>query len=354
MQTQEKRDQKGVWKKVAPCLYQYQNNSVYYAVVRRAGKLIRKSLEVTEKEHAKRKLREYLNELENSAPDEHRVRLDDYMKEFLEGKTGAPKTLKRYRQMTALVEASWPGGARQMLRSVDLSQCTQWLSQWNGKVAQYNHGRQWLLSFFDFAVANRKIQRSPFDKLLVKAMRRPKVIRNAPTPEEFEAIIEEVRAQQFTDHADDSGDVLEFMARAGVGQAETNGLKWEHIDFKIGAIKLFRVKTQTAYQIPIYPKLRPLLQGLKEANAGINRSDLVFKICDPKKALASACKRLKLPSFSPRSFRRMFIIEALNRGVPVKTISKWQGHQDGGVLILKTYSEVIDQKAHHEAATLLA
>lgn len=335
-------------------MYQYQSNGVYYAVARRAGKLIRKSLEVTEKEAAKRKLRDYLNELENSAPDAHKVRLDDYMKEFLLGRTGKSKTMKRYQQMVTEVVKSWPGGSRQALRKVDLSQCTQWLSKWNGKVAQYNHARQWLAAFFDFAVANKKLTRSPMEnRKLVKAMRRPKVIRNAPTPEEFDAILAEVRAQPFTDHADDSGDVLEFMGRAGVGQAETSGLKHEHISLEEGTIKLFRVKTQSSFQIPIFPKLHPLLKKLKKTNPEALPSDKVFKISDPKKALATACKRLKLPSFSPRSLRRMFVIRALKRRVAVKTISKWQGHQDGGVLILKTYSETIDQEAHQEDANLL-
>jgi hypothetical protein len=38
----------------------------------------------------------------------------------------------------------------------------------------------------------------------------------------------------------------------------------------------------------------------------------------------------------------------------VKRISRWQGHKDGGVLILKTYSEVIEQEDDREAASLLA
>lgn len=69
----------------------YQTSKVYCAVVHRAGKLIRKSLEVTQLEIAKCKLRDCLNDLGNSAPDAHKVRLDDYMKEFLEGGTGAPR-----------------------------------------------------------------------------------------------------------------------------------------------------------------------------------------------------------------------------------------------------------------------
>ena len=36
----------------------------------------------------------------------------------------------------------------------------------------------------------------------------------------------------------------------------------------------------------------------------------------------------------------MFIRTAIERGVDVKVIAQWQGHQDGGKLILDTYSHV--------------
>jgi integrase len=66
----------------------------------------------------------------------------------------------------------------------------------------------------------------------------------------------------------------------------------------------------------------------------------VFKINDAKRAIAAACKRLKLPAYSHRSFRRMFITRAIEKGVDVKVIAEWQGHKDGGKLILETYSHV--------------
>jgi hypothetical protein len=37
----------------------------------------------------------------------------------------------------------------------------------------------------------------------------------------------------------------------------------------------------------------------------------------------------------------MTIIDQLRKGVMPKTIANWQGHQDGGVLIMEVYSEVI-------------
>jgi hypothetical protein len=36
----------------------------------------------------------------------------------------------------------------------------------------------------------------------------------------------------------------------------------------------------------------------------------------------------------------MFITRAIERGVDVKVIAQWQGHRDGGKLILDTYSHV--------------
>jgi hypothetical protein len=47
----------------------------------------------------------------------------------------------------------------------------------------------------------------------------------------------------------------------------------------------------------------------------------------------------------------MFITTAIQRGVDVKVIAQWQGHQDGGKLILVTYSHV--RRAHSERMAAL-
>jgi integrase len=83
--------------------------------------------------------------------------------------------------------------------------------------------------------------------------------------------------------------------------------------------------------------MRPLLERL---SSGKSHHERVLEISDAKKALAGACRRLGYPPFSQRSFRRMFITRAIERGVDVKVISLWQCHADGGKLILDTYSHV--------------
>jgi integrase len=83
--------------------------------------------------------------------------------------------------------------------------------------------------------------------------------------------------------------------------------------------------------------LRPLLEKLC---AGKAHDERLLGMDDARKALANACKRLGYAPFSQRSLRRMFITRAIERGVDVKVIAEWQGHRDGGKLILQTYSHV--------------
>lgn len=107
-------------------------------------------------------------------------------------------------------------------------------------------------------------------------------------------------------------------------------------------ITTFRHKTKSGFAIPIYPQLKPLL--LRRRHDAPN--ERVFAIDNAKKAIANACRRLDLPQYSHISFRRMFITRAIERGVDVKVIAEWQGHKDGGKLILDTYSHF--NRAHSQ------
>jgi len=66
-----------------------------YAVLRRAGKLIRESLDTNRLELAKRLRWDFLNELQNAAPDIHTIRLGDYITDFPARRTGALKTPRK-------------------------------------------------------------------------------------------------------------------------------------------------------------------------------------------------------------------------------------------------------------------
>jgi integrase len=79
----------------------------------------------------------------------------------------------------------------------------------------------------------------------------------------------------------------------------------------------------------------------------------VFSVRTPEVALRGSCKRLGLPHFSPRSLRRMFIVRALEKGVDPRVVAQWQGHNDGGGLILRVYGAWIRQEHAQRMAKLL-
>ena len=138
------------------------------------------------------------------------------------------------------------------------------------------------------------------------------------------------------------------MGLAGLGQAELTALVWGDVDWKNERITTFRQKTGRGFTIPLYPQLRPLLQRIHtqhlcRAGSCPPHDGKVFRVLEAKKSIAAACKRLNVPAYTHRSFRRMFITRCIERGVDVKVISQWQGHRDGGKLILDTYSHVSPQ-----------
>jgi integrase len=331
----QKLQQEG-FQKVGECLYRYSSNGVYYARVKRGGKEIRRSLRTTDRALAQRRLRDFRDEQRYIDPARGTLTLAQLCDQWLGTKQNAkPKTLAQKTYVTEQIKSRWPGGAAQRVRDIAPSQADLFLAQFQFGPSSQNAFVTVLRELFDFAVRDNCISKSPCAHLKFK--KRAKPIRLTPTFEQFKAIIADVQAQRFNADAQDSADFLEFLGLAGLGQAEAGSLTRPDIDFDAGHIITFRHKTSTGFAIPIFPQLRPLLQRLCE---GKSNGDHIFKVRNAKKALAGACRRLGYPSFSQRSLRRMFITRAIELGVDVKTIAEWQGHKDGGKLILDTYSHV--------------
>ena len=187
----------------------------------------------------------------------------------------------------------------------------------------------------DLAVRDKIIVENPVAHL--KYRRRVKPIWLTPSFEQFQSLVADIRSQPFDADAQDSGDFLEAMGLLGLGQGELAAIKRSDVDLASAQIIVYRHKTDQGFAIPVYPQARSLIERLCEGKAHDER---LFKIADARKSLANACKRLSLPAYSQRSLRRMFITRAIEKGADVKVIAQWQGHRDGGKLILDTYSHV--------------
>ena len=339
--------QSGDFEKVGECLYRYSSTGGYYARVKSNRKEIRRSLETTDRDLAKRRLAKLKDDLSKIDPSKGRMTLaelcDQYLRTVQHQKA---KTVERKELIARRIKEEWPGGANCAVSKVKPSDVQFWLAQYKFGSASRNLHLAGLKDIFEMAVRDGIIAHSPASDF--KAMKLEKPIRKTPSFEEFKAIIDDIRAQPFNADAKDSADFIEFLGLAGLGQAEASALTWGDIDWRSERITTFRHKTESGFAIPLYPQLRPLLERLKK-DRNLPPDESVFKIRDGKKALAGACKRSGLPAYSQRAFRRMFITRAIQKGIEVKVIAEWQGHKDGGKLILGTYSHVMDSHSSRMA-----
>lgn len=339
--------------RVGESLYRYVNKT-YYAVFRCNGKLLWKNLDTKDPELARRRLKEERDKSEKIDPRNADMNLegllllyDQSLEKYAEG------TRENRRAVIKNFRATWANGLNTRVRDVTSAQLEVWMAKHRGRMKKTSFNAYILVirQLFGLAIANRAIVDSPANPF--KILKPEKPIRLTPTWGEFQAIVADIRRQRFSAEANDTGDLVEFMGLAGVGMAECANLHGEHIDFDCKKFWLFRAKTRTSYAVPMFPQVIPLLRRMKEEGK-IATGKPIFAVADPKKALTSACKRLKLPQFSSRSLRRCFITRAVERGIDFKTIGSWQGHQDGGVLIAKTYSHLRNEHSDTMAQRLVA
>jgi integrase len=373
MKSQASPPEQGAFARKAEGIYQYESSGTYYARFRHKGERIMERLGTRETPctslpEAKRLLRDLKNRLDRTDTESRKKTLRQLLDEFeFGGKDpggkefppilrGAPKTLSYKKRYLARIRTDFPLPLHTRVRDIKKSDLLKFLAHFNDATADhYNHVLTLVRELFQYALDDQAIDDSP--ALGIKYRKREdKNKKLFPEWDEFQAIVTSIRSQQYADTAKESADLVQFMGEAGLGQAECAGLKWGHVNFKKKEIVIIRQKTRSEFTIPIYAQLQPLLERMN-ADRGEHRDpeENVFKVRDPKKSLAEACKRLKLPGYSPRSFRRMFIRRCLNDlGWDVQSVAATQGHQDGGQTILKHYAQGTSKRLHDLASRMVA
>jgi integrase len=342
-------DKTSAFQKVGPCLYRYKDGT-YYARFKSGGKEIRCSLRTADRKLAERNLAERKRQQLQIDPAKSRMTLaevcDIYLRTVRHQK---PTTVEQKTLIVERIKTHFPTGSNVQVSRIKPTDINLWLARYTFGAAWRNLHLACIKDILSMAVGDGMIALSPAANL--KKVKPEKPIRRTPTFEQFNAIVASIRSQEFNGHdADESADFVEFIGLAGLGQAEASALMWDDIDWQREQIITFRHKTKSGFAIPLYPQLRPLLERRHSRRSPSD--DHVFRIKDARRAIAAACKRLKFPLYSHRSFRRLFITRAIERGVDVKCVAQWQGHKDGGKLILETYSHVNPVHSRRMAALM--
>ena len=270
-------------------LYRYNPSGQYFARVRFKGKLYRRRLSTDDLAYARRKLREFKNNLGRTDVTKGKTSFAKVLDDYAATLTGAQSTLNDKKSTIEKLKATWLGADTLPLCTVKPSQIAAWLSKHYGhfSASAYNSALTIIRAALDLAVRDRVVLESPAKDLKYKKRKQP--IRRTPSFEQFEQIVAEIRSQHLNADAEQSGDFVEFLGLAGLGQAEAASIKRSDVDLPSGRIIVYRHKTDQGFVIPIYPQLRPLVEKLC---AGKGHDEHLLEIKEARKALENACKRL--------------------------------------------------------------
>lgn len=329
------------------CLYRHEVYGSYYGVKKHNGKIRTKALvtengqNITDRKIAESALREWMDELTNPTT-EAKITFAELFQRYEKTADGlAAATKKKIQWVKDSFKRHWPEVFPMQVVAIKPSDVATFFAACASLAPRsYNDLSRITMNLFRLAVDDGILKHSPFDKVQAKRKKVVSAPDEVPTIEQCEKIVAHVRGQEFADTAEQTGDFLELIHRTALGTAEVIYLQWRNVDWAEGVLRIRRRKTGEHFIVPIYPYLRPFLAELYERQGKPPGSHYLVSIKSPKKALYNACRRMKLPPYSPRDLRKARITWMIRKGVPHEWVANWQGHRDGGVLIRRTYSYV--------------
>ena len=123
----------GIWTKIKRerGLYRYEPTKQYFARVRFKGRLYRRRLGTDDLEFAKRKLRDFKNDLGRTDVTKGNVSLGAVLDNYAATLAGAESELRKKRALIAKIKATFFGADSLPLRTVKPSQIEAWLREQN-------------------------------------------------------------------------------------------------------------------------------------------------------------------------------------------------------------------------------
>src|SRR5882724_9951895 len=140
MKTQRKN---GKLHRVGESLYRYSSNGVYYARIKTDGKEIRRSLETTDRDLAKRRLADLRERQRQIDQSQGKITLAELCDRYFETvKHQKPKTVERKALIVRRIKDDWPTGSLTQVSKIKPSECDLWLSRYEfGPVSRNMHIR---------------------------------------------------------------------------------------------------------------------------------------------------------------------------------------------------------------------
>ncbi len=327
--------------KVGECLYRRGERGKFYAIIKRNGKQFRRSLKTTDRKLAERRvavLREKIRKTTGEVSGEFTT-FAELADRWIEAVRGEYK-IKSAKRRELCIKQLKPFFAGTTLKGVNYSQCEAWAKKRGPQLSEssFNQERETLSMILEYGIKQGVLLDNPVK--LIKRRKMRKAIVMVPTKEQFAAILSSLRASPFAQKA---ANLVELLAYSGMRLAEAAALQWGEVDFERKTFKVSGGENGTKNRkdrvVQLFGPLAAFLKRLRGDQLP-EPNEAVVKIDSAKRAMATACKVAGVPNFTHHALRHFFVSNAIEAGIDFATIAGWVGHQDGGVLVAKTYGHL--------------
>lgn len=376
--------------KVGENLYRNVSSGTYYGLTKRNGKQFRTSLKINgkpikDRKLAERALSEWLESVGNlTVSVDASTTFAKVAARYVETRKATLKA-RSITRLESCIKNLTPFFGDTPINKVTGSHCEEWLIKRGPKIAAqtFAHELNAMRAVLGYALDKGMRLDNPAAKIKRRKIKNGKL--HTPTLAQFAAIVAQMRKGTATLDPSAKGyaaelasnqaktkagaDLIEFLAYSGCRIGEATAARWHDVDFQANKL-LIRgeagedvrergTKNDRNRLIDMTVNLRNLLLRWKTESKP-HQSDFIIQIKSAKTALQTACrlvteeaKKNHRPDlvidghFTHHDFRHFFATTCIEAGVPIPTIAAWLGHQDGGVLAMKTYGHL---RQEHSAA----
>jgi integrase len=247
---------------------------------------------------------------------------------------------------------SWPELAEKLPSKVTEYEVAEWAARHHAdwSPTKHNAAIDSLKGIFKIAIDRGVIGTNPAAKLIRAKVKQKRL--ELPSSAQFNQIVQTIRTSGASS-AKGNGDLVEFLAYSGCRINEASRVKWKDIDEVNNRIWIEPGKSGHGRHVPTTPAMTNLLKRIRDEKrwvlANPKRRGYVLINVSCEESLESACEKAGVQRMTHHSLRHLFATRAIESAVPVPTVARWLGHQDGGALLLRTYSPLLDAHSQEMA-----
>lgn len=267
MKTKPSPPAQAVFRKVAENLYRLESSGTYYALFKRAGKQIRRSLKTSDAALARRRLNDLRDKVARLSQTKGTSKLTfgTLAERWLTNHRAHLKE-KSISRLDTCLEGLNPYFGHVPIRNISSRQCEAWINARGVKIspASYKHERRVLLSVLDFAMRDGLILDNPA-RVAVPIRKVPKAKIVIPTRDQFTTMVATIRKADI--RAKPAGDLVELLGYTGMRLGKAVNLTWGDVDWDRNSFTVTGgerlTKNHEVRVVPMFPALRELLERLR-------------------------------------------------------------------------------------------